>query len=120
MIISRAYAHIPAGDGDDEFSRDRWPWSVPAVAGLLRDGLRFTAPVTFLVGENGSGKSTLVEAIAEGFGLDPPRTRRSWRSANAGCARRTGRSWRSSTTGDGIWPTPALTCVTSSSRNLVA
>ncbi|MET9223118.1 AAA family ATPase [Streptomyces sp. NPDC093221] len=71
MIIERAYAHIPAAEGDDEFRGDRWPWSVPAVAGLLRDGLRFTAPVTFLVGENGSGKSTLVEAIAEGFGLDP-------------------------------------------------
>lgn len=51
--------------------RSRWPWSVPAVAQLLDDGpLRFTAPVTFLVGDNGSGKSTLVEAIAEGFGLD--------------------------------------------------
>nr|WP_246300692.1 AAA family ATPase [Actinopolyspora biskrensis] len=32
--------------------------------------MRFTAPVTFLVGDNGSGKSTLVEAIAEGFKLD--------------------------------------------------
>lgn len=36
----------------------------------MTDGLRFTSPVTFLVGENGSGKSTLVEALAEGFGLD--------------------------------------------------
>ena len=32
--------------------------------------MRFTTPVTFLVGENGSGKSTLVEAIAEAYGLD--------------------------------------------------
>jgi predicted ATPase len=48
----------------------RWPFSIPCVASLARDGLRLTRPVTFLVGENGSGKSTVIEAIAEAFGLD--------------------------------------------------
>ncbi len=46
-----------------------WPFDVPAVAQVLREGLRF-APVTVLVGENGSGKSTLVEALAMAFGLN--------------------------------------------------
>ena len=50
--------------------RTRWPFTVPCVAALARDGLELTRPVTFLVGENGSGKSTLVEAIAEASGLD--------------------------------------------------
>jgi predicted ATPase len=50
--------------------RMAWPYTVPAVAQLIEDGLEFTRPVTFLVGDNGSGKSTLVEAIAEGFNLD--------------------------------------------------
>ncbi|MGP3983888.1 AAA family ATPase [Streptomyces sp. KR80] len=68
MLIERAYAHLPDGEG---FDRGEWPWSVPCVRQLLDDGgLRFSAPVTFLVGENGSGKSTLVEGLAEGFGLD--------------------------------------------------
>ncbi|NJQ07042.1 AAA family ATPase [Streptomyces lonarensis] len=65
MIVERAYAHVPPEQATD------WPWTVPCVRELLSDGLRFTAPVTFLVGENGSGKSTLVEALAEGYGLDP-------------------------------------------------
>ena len=50
--------------------RDRWPFTMPCVAAIARDGLELNCPVTFLVGENGSGKSTLVEAIAEAFGLD--------------------------------------------------
>jgi predicted ATPase len=50
--------------------RGRWPFTIPCVAAIARDGLELTRPVTFLVGENGSGKSTLVEAIAEAFGLD--------------------------------------------------
>ena len=54
--------------GDAE--RDQWPFTIPCVDALARDGMRLTRPVTFLVGENGSGKSTLVEAIAEAFGLD--------------------------------------------------
>ncbi|MEV6997264.1 AAA family ATPase [Streptomyces sp. NPDC093982] len=67
MIVERAYAHVAEGELEEG---GQWPWSVPCVRQLLEDGLKFTAPVTFLVGENGSGKSTLVEALAEGFGLD--------------------------------------------------
>jgi predicted ATPase len=63
MFVERAHVH-----GDDVGSD--WPFTVPAVADLARDGLEFLAPVTILVGDNGSGKSTLVEAIAEGFGID--------------------------------------------------
>ncbi|SOE15156.1 Predicted ATPase [Streptomyces sp. 2323.1] len=76
MIIERAYAHVASGDDRE------WPWSVPCVRDLLANGLRFTAPVTFLVGENGSGKSTLVEALAEGFGLDPWGGSHDWRYAS--------------------------------------
>lgn len=38
---------------------------MPVVAQIIRDGLEFTAPVTYLVGDNGSGKSTIIEAIAD-------------------------------------------------------
>jgi predicted ATPase len=51
-----------------ELDRRRWPFTVPAVAEVMRSGLEF-APLTVLVGENGSGKSTLVEAIAMAYGL---------------------------------------------------
>ena len=43
---------------------NRWPLTVPSIAQLVGDGVRFTRPLTFLVGENGSGKSTLVEGLA--------------------------------------------------------
>ncbi|CAL9421371.1 hypothetical protein SUDANB106_01879 [Streptomyces sp. enrichment culture] len=76
MIVERAYAHVESYDDGE------WPWSLPCVRALLTDGLRFTAPVTFLVGENGSGKSTLVEALAEGFGLDPWGGSHDWRYAS--------------------------------------
>lgn len=42
----------------------RFPFAVPAIRSTPR--LKFTAVVTFFVGENGSGKSTLLEAIAAG------------------------------------------------------
>ncbi|OLZ61344.1 ABC transporter [Streptomyces sp. IMTB 2501] len=74
MIIERAYVHGAS-------SQEEWPWSVPCVRALLADGVRFTAPVTFFVGENGSGKSTLVEALAEGFGLDSWGGSHNWRYA---------------------------------------
>lgn len=76
MIIERVHAHVASYD------QAEWPWAVPCVRQLLEDGLRITAPVTFLVGENGSGKSTLVEAIAEGFGLDPWGGSHDWRYAS--------------------------------------
>ncbi|MFF6815948.1 AAA family ATPase [Streptomyces sp. NPDC012403] len=61
---------------------DAWPWNVACVRALVEEGLRFTAPVTFVVGENGSGKSTLVEALAEGFGLDSWGGSHDWRYAS--------------------------------------
>jgi predicted ATPase len=47
-----------------------WPYRLPPVAQLLREGLDLPAGVTFLVGENGSGKSTVVEAVAAAAGLN--------------------------------------------------
>ncbi|MGW3405899.1 AAA family ATPase [Streptomyces zhihengii] len=76
MIIERVNASVAS------YEPTEWPWSVPCVRQLLEEGLRITAPVTFLVGENGSGKSTLVEAVAEGFGLDPWGGSHDWRYAS--------------------------------------
>lgn len=69
MLVRRAYvpdslARLHAGP------HSAWPYTVPAVAQLVEQGLPFENPITFLVGENGSGKSTLVEALAEAYGLD--------------------------------------------------
>ena len=41
---------------------DRFPFNLPALAGLK--SVELTTPVTFLVGENGSGKSTFLEGLA--------------------------------------------------------
>lgn len=68
MFVDRV--SVPHGLLPDPAERGRWPFTVPAVAQLLDEGLVFTRPVTFLVGDNGSGKSTLVEAVAESFKLD--------------------------------------------------
>jgi predicted ATPase len=38
---------------------------MPLVNQIITEGLEFTAPVTFLVGDNGTGKSTIIEAIAD-------------------------------------------------------
>jgi len=54
--------------GDDQLAQ--WPFTMPCVDAIARDGLDLRRAVTFLVGENSSGKSTLVEAIAEAAGLD--------------------------------------------------
>lgn len=44
---------------------------LPVVKHLAAmDELRFTKPVTFLVGENGVGKSTLIEALAVAMGFN--------------------------------------------------
>jgi predicted ATPase len=43
-------------------SATTFPFTVPVIQSLTE--LKFTAPVTFFVGENGSGKSTLLEALA--------------------------------------------------------
>ena len=68
MFVDRVF--VPEVFAPDAAERGRWPFTVPCVAQLLEEGLRFIRPVTFLVGDNGSGKSTLVEAIAESFKLD--------------------------------------------------
>ncbi|MEU9605015.1 AAA family ATPase [Streptomyces sp. NPDC048057] len=68
MFVDRV--SVPEGLAPGRAERGQWPFTVPAVAQLLDEGLRFDRPVTFLVGDNGSGKSTLVEAIAESFKLD--------------------------------------------------
>ena len=44
---------------DDEYLLD-----IPTVKQLMKERLKFSSRVTFLVGENGVGKSTLIEAIA--------------------------------------------------------
>lgn len=50
---------------------DAYLLELPAVRALEGDGLLFSQPVTFFVGENGSGKSTLLEAIAAAWGFNP-------------------------------------------------
>lgn len=46
--------------------------SLPVIQNLRKQqGLSFSAPVSFLVGENGTGKSTLLEAIAVACGFNP-------------------------------------------------
>ena len=49
--------------------QNRYPFNIPVVNKL--NELKFTKPVTFLVGENGIGKSTLIEAIAVALKLNP-------------------------------------------------
>ena len=56
---------------DAAYDPEAWPYRLPPVAQLLREGLDLPAGVTFLVGENGSGKSTVVEAVAAAAGLNP-------------------------------------------------
>lgn len=51
MFVRRAHVREP----DRPTQRGRWPFAVPCVNQLADKGLRFTAPVTFLVGDNGSG-----------------------------------------------------------------
>lgn len=67
MFVKRVSVEQELISGDE---RGQWPFTVPCIQAMARDGLELTHPVTFLVGENGSGKSTLVEAIAEAAGLD--------------------------------------------------
>lgn len=55
-----------------------WPFSMGAVAQVLRDGLALSE-LTVLVGENGVGKSTLIEAVAMAYGLSAEGGSTSWR-----------------------------------------
>ena len=61
---------VIGADVEVDASQD-WPWTIPAVQQILREGLNLSPGVTFLVGDNGAGKSTLIEGIAEAFGLSP-------------------------------------------------
>jgi predicted ATPase len=54
-----------------------FPFTIPAIAAL--DRIKFSHPVTFLIGENGAGKSTLLEAIAVAYGLNPEGGSRNFR-----------------------------------------
>ena len=58
---------------------DGYPFTIAAVRHL--DGLQFTEPVTFFVGENGSGKSTVLESIAVAAGLNAEGGSRNFRFA---------------------------------------
>ena len=68
MLDPRPVARV-AVDPDHGGDGGRWPFSIPAVAALARDGLELD-DVTILVGENGAGKSTIVEAVAMAYGLN--------------------------------------------------
>lgn len=63
---------------------DEWPFSMEPVRQLATEGLTFTRPVTFLVGENGSGKSTLVEALADAVKINSEGGKAGTRYASTG------------------------------------
>lgn len=71
---------------EDRVVAGQHPFDIPVLADGLR--LRFTAPVTFLVGENGSGKSTLLEALAwsAGFSAEGGNRTNSYGEADDGWA----------------------------------
>ena len=54
-------------DREEVPSFDHYPFNIETVKNFKE--LKFTHPVTFLVGENGVGKSTFIEAIAVALGL---------------------------------------------------
>lgn len=47
---------------------EEFPFYIPSIAKIAR--IKFSQPITFIVGENGAGKSTLMEAIAVAMGLN--------------------------------------------------
>lgn len=66
---ARPYLRKIRVDWNSVEEKDRYPYSIPAIASLGE--LEFHPDVTFIVGENGSGKSTLIEAIALAMGFGP-------------------------------------------------
>lgn len=56
-------------DRDKIDSYEIYPFNIEIIKEL--DEVKFTKPVTFLVGENGVGKSTFIEALAISVGLNP-------------------------------------------------
>jgi len=45
-------------------TRDHYPFNIDVLQ--QTQGIKFSSPVTFFIGENGSGKTTLLEALQEG------------------------------------------------------
>lgn len=73
VVAVRAAANFQAAADlqvapDLQDPQNRWPYTIPAVTQLLRDGLELD-DLTVLVGENGTGKSTIIEAVAMAYGL---------------------------------------------------
>ncbi len=64
-------------------ARDPYLERLPAVRALAGQGLAFSQPVTFFMGENGTGKSTLLEAIAAAWGFNPEGGSRNFHFATA-------------------------------------
>lgn len=54
-----------------EIPRESGLAALPVVRQLKTNGISFTRPVSFFVGENGVGKSTLIEALAISMGFNP-------------------------------------------------
>jgi len=56
---------------EDDLPKDSYLNKLPVIKFLSKEqGLTFSSPVTFFVGENGAGKSTLLEAIAVSYGFN--------------------------------------------------
>ncbi|TDC99783.1 ABC transporter [Nonomuraea deserti] len=79
-----------------------WPAGLPPVRHLAEHGLRFSAPVTFLVGENGSGKSTIIEAIADACKVNSEGGKAGTRYANTGPATALGEALDAEFTAEGL------------------
>ena len=50
-------------------NKEIYPFNIKTFKNLQE--IKFTTPVTFLIGENGTGKSTFIEALAVSCGLNP-------------------------------------------------
>jgi predicted ATPase len=64
-----------------------WPYTLPVIAQVVREGLDLEPGVTILIGQNGSGKSTLVEALASACTLKPKTSLAQVGGANESSAR---------------------------------
>ena len=61
---------VSFSDSSESSPEDEFPYNIPAVDSLRRNGMNLHPKCTFLVGENGSGKSTILEGIADRWGFD--------------------------------------------------
>jgi predicted ATPase len=62
----------------------RWPYTLPVIAQIVRDGIDLDPGVTILIGDNGSGKSTLVEALAAAWARRVTAFRSDWLQQSVG------------------------------------